>query len=80
MISDVTNSLNLNEITPTSINEKKRKGIEPRSWVWLKYATRLNPNSAKCHICLKEIKIYNSSPSKVSKHSTRKSVVGIVFF
>lgn len=71
MTSNVTNSNNAdltNENTPTSINEKKRKSIEPRSWVWLNFAIKLNPKSAKCRVCQKEITIYNGSPSEVSKH------------
>ncbi|RMZ97274.1 hypothetical protein BpHYR1_048333 [Brachionus plicatilis] len=39
------------ESTPVSC-AKKRKAIEPRSWVWLSnYATKLNANSAKCNLC-----------------------------
>ncbi|RNA24547.1 hypothetical protein BpHYR1_030119 [Brachionus plicatilis] len=38
MLTDRTNSTNTE--TPTSFNQKKRKEIEPRSWVWLHYASK----------------------------------------
>ncbi|RNA40120.1 zinc finger BED domain-containing 1-like [Brachionus plicatilis] len=66
MLTDRTNSTNTE--TPTSINQKKRKEIEPRSWVWLNYASKTDKALAKCRICLKEITINKGSLSEVSKH------------
>ncbi|RNA16713.1 hypothetical protein BpHYR1_049513 [Brachionus plicatilis] len=38
MLTDRTNSTNTK--TQTSFNQKKRKEIKPRSWVWLHYASK----------------------------------------
>lgn len=65
MITDITNS---DQSTPISINKKKRKEIEPRSWVWLSYATKTSKASGQCNICLKVITIYNGSPAEIAKH------------
>ncbi|CAF1117838.1 unnamed protein product [Brachionus calyciflorus] len=63
MITDVTNSI---ETTPVSTNTKKRKEIEPRSWVWLSYASKTSKVSARCNICSKITTIYNRSPYEYS--------------
>ena len=56
--------------TPVS-TLKKRKTIEPRSWVWSsKYATKINSSTAVCNLCCPpaSINIYNSSTNEVIKH------------
>ncbi|RNA09986.1 hypothetical protein BpHYR1_049886 [Brachionus plicatilis] len=52
MPTDRTNFTNTQ--TTTSFNQKKRKEIEPKSWLWLHYASKTHRGLAKCRICLKE--------------------------
>ncbi|RNA44870.1 hypothetical protein BpHYR1_016007 [Brachionus plicatilis] len=41
---------------------KRRKKIEPRSWVWQSQnVVKINESSDKCNICQQVITIYNSS-------------------
>lgn len=62
------------EVTPVSCL-KKRKIIEPRSWVWLhSYATKVNQTSATCNLCIPSttLQMYNGSTTEISKHLLNK--------
>lgn len=59
-------------------NSKKRKLIEPRSWVWSYFDIPLNTSPdvsdiqrvvhSYCSLCKLQVKIYNSSTSELIKH------------
>ncbi|RNA27282.1 hypothetical protein BpHYR1_035961 [Brachionus plicatilis] len=67
MLFDLTNTpTSQTDSTPVS-TLKRRKKIEPRSWVWQSQNfVKINESSAKCNICQQMITIYNSSTTEFS--------------
>ncbi|RNA14403.1 hypothetical protein BpHYR1_035244 [Brachionus plicatilis] len=73
MLSDLTNTpTSQTDSTPVS-TLKRRKKIEPRSWVWQsRNVVKINESSAKCNICQQVITFYNSLTTELVKHLAEK--------